>query len=94
MAKTVVLAPLRRPNWVPQTALGHDTFVRTAEPFELVPSHVAHATDLVEHVVERISKNDAGIDGFRHPAAGLTTPKTHPFGTHFLAREFSADDVL
>jgi len=45
-------------------------------------------------VVERISKNDAGIDVFRHPAAGSTTPKTHPFGTHFLAREFSVDDMF
>jgi len=79
---------------VPQTALGHDASVRTLKPFELVLLHVARATDFVEHAVERISKNDAGIDGFRHPAAGLTTPKTHPFGTHFLARDFSADDVL
>ena len=79
---------------MPQTALGHDTFVSTAKPFELVPSHMVHATDLAEHTVEQISKNDAGIDGFRHPAAGLTTSKTHPFGTHFLARNFSADDVL
>ena len=70
--------PQRHP-FLGNTLPGRDACVRTAKPFGLIPSHVAHATDLAEHTVERISKNDAGIDGFRYPCSDPTPLWEEPF---------------
>ena len=68
--------------------------VRTARPNKLVLSLSTHAIPSVERVVERISQNDPGINGFRGPGAAADTPKSDPWEGPLLGRAFLADDVL
>jgi hypothetical protein len=68
--------------------------VRTVRPNKLVLSLFPHAIPSLERVVERISQNDPGIDGFRGPGAAADTPKSDPWEGPLLGRAFLADDVL
>ena len=67
--------------------------VRTAQPYKLVLSLFPHALSSVECVVERISQNDTGIDGFHWSGAAADTPKSDPWEGPLLGRAFLADDV-
>jgi hypothetical protein len=72
---------------------GVHMYVRTAQPYKLAFSLFTHAIPSVERVVERISQNDPGIDGFRGPGAAADTPKSDPWEGPLLGRAFLADDV-
>jgi hypothetical protein len=68
--------------------------VRTVLPNKLVLSLFPHALSSVECVVERISQNDPGIDGFHWSGAAADTPKSDPWEGPLLGRAFLADDAL